>query len=61
MNKEQKQWWSYKVDGPKAAMSNLMQVTEDVLWVIFEEEVSHFGVLGHPFSCGWRHYGLDMG
>lgn len=33
-------------------MSNLMQVTEDVLWVIFEEEVSHFGVLGHPFSGG---------
>lgn len=56
-----KQFSAYEVDGPKAAMSNLMQVAEDVLWVIFEEKVSQFGVLGNPFPCGWRHYGLDMG
>lgn len=30
----------YKVDGPKAAVSNLVQVTEDILRVIFKEEVS---------------------
>lgn len=52
---------TYKVDGPKAAMSNLVQVTEDVLGIIFKEEVSQLGVLWHPFPRGRRHYGLDMG
>lgn len=43
---------TYKVDGPKAAMSDLMKITEDFLRVIFEEEVSQLGVLRHPFPCG---------
>lgn len=42
-------------------MSDLVQVAEDVLGVIFEEEVGQLGVLRHPFPCGRRHYGLDMG
>lgn len=52
---------TYKVDGPEAAMSDLVQITEDILGVIFEEEVGQLGVLWHPFPCGRRHYGLDMG
>lgn len=52
---------TYKVDGPKAAMSDLMQVTEDILGVIFKEEVGQLGVLRYSFPCGRRHYGLDMG
>lgn len=42
-------------------MADLMQVTENVLWVIFEEEVSQLGVLRYSFPCGRRHYVLDMG
>lgn len=52
---------TYKVDGPKATMPDLMQVTEDVLRIIFEEEVRQLWVLQHSFPCGRRHYGLDMG
>lgn len=51
---------THKVDGPKAAMSDLVQVTEDILGVIFEEKVSQLGVLRHSFPRGGRHYGLDM-
>lgn len=51
---------TYKVDGPEAAMSDLVQVTEDILGVVFEEEVGQLGVLGHAFPRGRRHYGLDM-
>lgn len=43
---------TYKVDGPKAAMSDFVQVTEDILGVIFEEEVGQLGVLRHSFPCG---------
>lgn len=42
-------------------MADLVQVTEDILGVIFEEEVGQLGVLRYPFPCGRRHYGLDMG
>lgn len=52
---------TYKVDGPKAAMSDLVQVTKDILRVILKKEVGQLGVLRHPFPCGRRHYGLDMG
>lgn len=33
-------------------MSNLMQVTKDILGIIFEEEVGQLGVLHHSFPCG---------
>ena len=33
-------------------MSDFVQVTEDILWVIFEEEVGQLGVFRYPFPCG---------
>lgn len=42
-------------------MADLVQVTEDVLGVIFEEEVSHLWVLGDPLPRGRWHYGMDIG
>lgn len=39
-------------------MSDLVQVAEHVLWVIFEEEVTQLGVLRHRLPCGRRHYWL---
>lgn len=41
-------------------MPDLVQVGEDVLGVIFEEEVDQLGVLRHSFARGRRHHGLDM-
>lgn len=36
---------THKVNSTKAAMSDLSQVGEQLLWVIFAEEVGHVGVL----------------
>lgn len=33
-------------------MADLMQVAEDVVGVIFKEEVGQLGVLRHTFPCG---------
>lgn len=43
---------THKVDSTKAAVTNLVQIAEDILRVILEEEVSHLGVLGDPLPRG---------
>lgn len=37
--------WPYKVDGPKAAMANLSEVREKLLWVFFKEQFGHVRIL----------------
>ena len=51
----------HKVDRPEAPMSNLVQVTEHVLRVIFEEEISQLRVLHRPFPRRRRHHWMHMG
>lgn len=42
----------YKVDSAKAAMANLSEVGEKLLWVFFEEKLSHLRILQAP--CPYR-------
>ena len=41
-------------------MSNLVQVAEHVLGVIFEEEIGQFRVLHRPFPRRRRHHGMHV-
>ena len=41
-------------------MADLMEVTEDFLWVIFEEEVGLFRVLWHTLPRGRGHGGWAL-
>lgn len=66
----------YKVDSTKAAMANLSEVREKLLWVFFEEKLSHLRILqapcpyrgGHPAECsplsptqrGWDYLGAEQ-
>lgn len=49
--------FSYKVDGAKAAMANFSEVGEKLLWIFFEEKLSHLRILEAPCPYGGGHPG----
>lgn len=49
---------TYEVNGAEAPMADLVEVAENLLRVIFEEQVGELGVLRRSFPCGRWHGGL---
>lgn len=52
-----KMQFPYKVDGAKAAMANFSEVGEKLLWIFFEEKLSHLRILEAPCPYGGGHPG----